>query len=107
LGQKVKNQLEERIALLPSFIDNQKDYLARLAAVDATLANYEEAALTLTSNEPVGSENRKRAQKDLQNIREVRSTLIKNRASTREEVMALPPGSWFLYLPTGRIEQRK
>jgi len=107
LGQKVKNQLEERIALLPSFIDNQKDYLARLAAVDATLANYEEAALALTSNEPVGSENRKRAQKDLQNIREVRSTLIKNRASTREEVMALPPGSWFLYLPTGRIEQRK
>lgn len=108
MSNNEREDLQEKISLLPSFIDRPADFQNRLISIDNVLAGIENGAVKKTTLEPIGSSRRQEAQQKVSEVRNIRQMIgLPIRVHTVEQAQALPVNTEFLYVPNNKFMIRR
>lgn len=99
--------IEQRLSVLPRFIDRPDAFQNRLIALDNVLATIETETLSKAQQENIGAPGRQEAEKKLSEVQHMRKMIgLPIRVYTRQQAMSLPPGTEFYFVPQNRFKRR-
>jgi hypothetical protein len=103
-----REDIQEKLSVLPRFIDRPEAFQNRLIALDNVLAGIEEASVKKANEEKIGAPRRQEAEQKIGEVRRIRRMVgLPVRVSTVEQAQALPVGTEFLYVPTNKFMIRQ
>lgn len=103
-----REDIQEKLSVLPRFIDRPEAFQNRLIALDNVLAGIEESAVKKAGEANIGATRRQEAEQKISEVRRIRQMVgLPVRVSTVEQAQALRPGTEFLYVPTNQFRIRQ
>jgi hypothetical protein len=103
-----REDIQEKLSVLPRFIDRPEAFQNRLIALDNVLAGIEEGAVRKAAEANIGASRRQEAEQKIGEVRRIRQMVgLPVRVSTVEQAQALPVGTEFLYIPTNKFMIRQ
>lgn len=99
--------IEQRLSVLPRFIDRPDAFQNRLIALDNVLATIEAETSSKTQQANIGAAGRQEAEKKLSEVQHMRQMIgLPMRVYTRQQAISLPPGTEFYFVPQNRFKRR-
>jgi hypothetical protein len=99
--------IEQRLSVLPRFIDRPDAFQNRLIALDNVLATIEAETSSKTQQANIGAAGRQEAEKKLSEVQHMRQMIgLPIRVYTRQQALSLPPGTEFYFVPQNRFKRR-
>lgn len=99
--------IEQRLSVLPRFIDRPDAFQNRLIALDNVLATIEAETSSKTQQANIGAAGRQEAEKKLSEVQHMRQMIgLPMRVYTRQQALSLPPGTEFYFVPQNRFKRR-
>jgi hypothetical protein len=103
-----REDIQEKLSVLPRFIDRPEAFQNRLIALDNVLAGIEEGAARKAAEANIGASRRQEAEQKMGEVRRIRQMVgLPVRVSTVEQAQALPVGTEFFYIPTNKFMIRQ
>lgn len=103
-----REDIQEKLSVLPRFIDRPEAFQNRLIALDNVLAGIEDGAVKKAAEANIGATRRQEAEQKIGEVRRIRQMVgLPVRVSTVEQAQALPVGTEFLYIPTNKFMIRQ
>jgi hypothetical protein len=100
--------VEERLKVLPEFIDRPEAFQNRLIGLDNVLAGIENSAVRKSKEENIGAPRRQEAEQKISEVRRIRQMIgLPVRVHSIQQAQSLPPGTEFLYVPTNQFRIRQ
>jgi hypothetical protein len=107
LANAEREDLTKSLNLLPGYIDRPAAFQNRLIAVDNVLAGIEQSAISKSKEANIGAQKRQEAELKIEETKRLRRMMgLPVRIQSVEEAAKLPPGTEFLYVPTGQFRVR-
>jgi len=107
LSNDERKDIQESLNLLPGYIDRPAAFQNRLIAIDDVLTGIMTGAEKKSRDTSLGPEFRREANLKVQEIKNLRNMMgLPVRVQSVEEAAKLPPGTEFLYVPTGQFRVR-
>jgi hypothetical protein len=107
LANAEREDIAKSLNLLPGYIDRPAAFQNRLIAVDNVLAGIEQSAISKSKEANIGAQKRQEAELKIEETKRLRSMIgLPVRIQSVEEAAKLPPGTEFLYVPTGQFRVR-
>jgi hypothetical protein len=103
-----REDIQEKLSVLPRFIDRPEAFQNRLIALDNVLAGIEEASVKKAAEANIGATRRQEAEQKTSEVRRIRQMVgLPVRVHSIQQVQSLPSGTEFLYVPTNQFRIRQ